>query len=107
MTTARPLLVVIAALSLGACASMTPATDPDDGDIDLVMTPKVFEIVQAEGKVDIANDDRIRCYKEMPLGSHIWRIKCYLKEEVDKDRELAQQKMHDAQTRHRKSRSGG
>lgn len=42
----------------------------------MMLAPEVIELAKKEGEVELADDSRIVCRKEMPTGSHMAKWRC-------------------------------
>lgn len=71
----RPRAVLVAlVLLLGGCA-----TTVDERRVALdkmMLSPEVIALAKKEGEVELADDSRIVCRKEMPTGSHLAKWRC-------------------------------
>jgi len=105
----RPLFAIATAGALVAalgCAQLMTQAEPDE--ISKVgISTEVIQLIKDEGKVNLAEDDRIRCYREMALGTHIAKIKCYTVEEMDQSRRESQERMMRIQNKTGPSAEGG
>jgi len=79
--------VVLCALALAGCGIQPPQPDdlatPGKRIEGVSLSPGIAEIAKKEGEVSLVADDRVKCEKYMPLGSHRVKFRCTtVKEDV-------------------------
>lgn len=90
---------LLVAVVLTACASQ-PASQQEEGEAKLVLTPEAKELVEEKGKVEAAKAGTkearkadLVCESVKRTGSHMTETYCYSRREADRTRDRVEQQL--------------
>lgn len=85
---------------LAACGSNPTQPDATAGKRieGISLSPGIAQIAKKEGKVELVEDERVKCEKYMPLGSHRVRYRCVTLAEEVASKEANNHEMRKIQT---------
>ena len=99
--------ILVSALTLGLLITLAGCAAPTSGKTkDLQVAPTYTEeekaAMSSEEKVAAYNEsmsdekDELVCRREKPTGSHMSKTVCYTREQIEAQRNAAQEALHDA-----------